>query len=197
MRRALLWVVLSLFTGPAFAKGWYTIEVLVFAQNHPVSSEIFPTNRQPAYAPQPVTLGSPELNEQADSDAVGRGAWQFLGEDSAVLQFMMERMEQSGNYRELYHATWRQPVGSKQETQPVYLRGGQTLPTKEGDIPELEGTLHFSESRYVHVDPRLWFNTEVEGERIYVDISESRRLSGFQAYYFDHPMFGMIVRVTR
>ncbi|WP_300411941.1 CsiV family protein [uncultured Alcanivorax sp.] len=30
-----------------------------------------------------------------------------------------------------------------------------------------------------------------------MDISESRRLSGFQAYYFDHPMFGMIVRVTR
>ena len=55
----------------------------------------------------------------------------------------------------------------------------------------------FSKSRYLHVTPQIWFNTESNGERLYVDIDEKRRLAGHQVYYFDHALFGMLVRVTR
>ena len=197
MLRALLLVVLALVANPGFAQSWYKVEVLIFARNHPASEEQWNTGLQPRYAAQSVTIGKPEASELADPDALARGAWQPLPEDDEVLRYMLERMEGTGDYRELYHAAWRQPIGDKSETLPVYVRGGQTLPTEEGDVPELEGTLQFHKSRYVHVDPRIWFNTAGSDERFYVDISESRRLTGHQVYYFDHPMFGMLVRVTR
>ena len=197
MLRACLLVVLGLLTSHSFAQSWYNVEVLVFARNHSGGEEIWPTDLQPRYASHSVTVGAPEASEYADPEAVAQGAWQPLPEDQTVLQYMMERMAGTGDYRQLYHKAWRQPVGNKGETLPVYLRGGQTLITDDGEVPELEGTLHFSESRYVHVDPRIWFNTESNGQRFYVDIAESRRLTGHEVYYFDPPMFGMLVRITR
>lgn len=196
MRRALLSMVLALVANSALAAGWYKVEVLVFARNHPVSEEIWDTGLQPRYASQSVTIGAPEQSDYVSASAVARGAWQPLAEEETSLQFMMERMASTGEYRELYHAGWRQTIGNKADTTPVYLRGGKTITTDDGEVPELEGTLHFSASRFVHVSPRLWLNTENNGERFYVDISEGRRLTGSDVYYFDHPMFGMLVRVT-
>ncbi|WP_290522358.1 CsiV family protein [Alcanivorax sp.] len=196
MRRALLLIILACLANPAFA-GWYKVEVLVFARNHPVSDEIWNTGLQPRYASQSVTIGAPEQSEYVASSEVARGAWMPISEEQTSLQYMMERMESTGDYRQLYHAGWRQTISNKGDTTPVYIRGGQTILTDEGEVPELEGTLHFSESRFVHVSPRLWLNTESSGERFYVDISEGRRLTGSDVYYFDHPMFGMVVRVTR
>ncbi|EDX90549.1 peptidoglycan binding protein CsiV [Alcanivorax sp. DG881] len=197
MHRALLLVVLVLLGNTAIAQRWYKVEVLVFAQNNASSEEIWAAGLQPHYASQAVPIGQPETSEVADPDAVARGAWQPLSQDDEVLRYMLERMEGTGDYRELYHAAWEQPIGSKAETLPVYVRGGQTLPTEDGEIPELEGTLQFSKSRYLHVTPQIWFNTESNGERLYVDIDEKRRLAGHQVYYFDHALFGMLVRVTR
>ncbi|MED5387347.1 MAG: CsiV family protein [Pseudomonadota bacterium] len=197
MLRAFFLAFLAAAANPALAQSWYNIEVLVFARNHASSEEIWPIHQQPRYGAHAITVGAPQANDQADPDALANGAWQPLSEDQTVLQYMMERMAGTGDYRQLYHKAWRQPIGSKDETLPVYLSGGRTLVTDDGDVPEMEGTLHFSESRYVHVDPRIWFNTQSDGQRFYVDIAESRRLTGHEVYYFDHPMFGMLVRLTR
>ena len=197
MLRAFVLAVLALMATPVIAQSWYNVEVLIFARDHGSSEEIWPADLQPRYAPRSVTIGAPQASEYADPDALSRGAWQPLPEDQTVLQYMMERMAGTGDYRQLYHKAWSQPIGDKGNTLPVYLSGGQTLTTGDGNVPELEGTLHFSESRYVHVEPRIWFNTQSNGQRFYVDIDESRRLTGHEVYYFDHPMFGMLVRITR
>lgn len=196
MRRALLMMALATVANSALAAGWYKVEVLVFARTQPVSEEIWNTALQPRYASQSVTIGSPSQSDYANASDVARGAWQPLSEEETSLQYMMERMASTGDYRELYHAGWRQTIGNKSDTTPVYLRGGRTITTDDGEVPELEGTLQFSESRFVHVSPRLWLNTESNGERFYVDISEGRRLTGSDVYYFDHPMFGMLVRIN-
>lgn len=197
MRRAVLLMILATMANSALAAGWYKVEVLVFARNYPVSDEIWDTGLQPRYASQSVTIGEPEQSDYVSANAVARGAWQPLSEEETSLQFMMERMASTGDYRELYHAGWRQPIGNKSDTTPVYLSGGRNIVTDDGAVPELEGTLQFSESRFVHVSPRLWLNTESNGERFYVDISQGRRLTGSDVYYFDHPMFGMLVRVAQ
>jgi len=197
MLRAFFLVVLALVANAAIAQSWYNIEVLVFARDHGGSDEIWPPDLQPRYASHSVTIGEPQVSEYADPDALSQGAWQPLPGDQTVLQYMMERMAGTGEYRQLYHKAWRQPIGNKSETVPVYLRGGQILSTDDGQVPELEGTLQFHQSRYVHVEPRIWFNTQSHGQRFYVKIDESRRLTGHEVYYFDHPMFGMLVRITR
>lgn len=135
MLRAFFLVVLALAATPAIAQSWYSVEVLVFARDHGSSEEIWPADLQPRYASRSVTIGEPQASEYADPEALSRGAWQPLPEDQTVLQYMMERMAGTGDYRQLYHKAWRQPIGNKSETLPVYLRGGQTLYTDDGEVP--------------------------------------------------------------
>lgn len=197
MHRALLFVALILLGNSAMAQRWYQVEVLVFAHNNTSNEERWAAGLQPRYASQAITIGQPESNELADPDAIARGAWLPLPQDDEVLRYMLERMESSGKYRELYHAAWQQPIGSETDTLPIYIRGDQMLINEAANVPELEGTLQFSESRYLHVKPQVWFNTESNGERLYVKIDEKRRLTGHQIYYFDHGLFGMLIRITQ
>ncbi|EKF75249.1 hypothetical protein A11A3_04695 [Alcanivorax hongdengensis A-11-3] len=195
MIRALLLAVLTLLASPALAEKWYQVEVLVFARQNSISDELWPLNLQPRYDSQAISLADP-MGTGADQDAFGRGAWQPLPEDDRILRYMLERMEGTGKYRELFHKAWRQPIGDKAETRPVYIQGGQQIPTEDGTVPELEGTLHFSLQRYLHVDPRIWFLAQSNGQKYYVDINQSRRMESKTVYYFDHPKFGMLIRLT-
>lgn len=63
--------------------------------------------------------------------------------------------------------------------------------------PELRGTLRFSLARFLHVQPNLWFTTENDlGERYHVPVQQSRRMRSEETHYIDHPLFGIVVRIT-
>lgn len=63
--------------------------------------------------------------------------------------------------------------------------------------PELRGTLRLSLARFLHVEPNLWFSGENdEGERYHVPITQSRRMRSEETHYIDHPLFGLIIRIT-
>ncbi|MDX1805067.1 MAG: peptidoglycan binding protein CsiV [Alcanivorax sp.] len=202
MFRAILLVVLALFAAtPALAEEsrapeWFKIEVLVFARQNSISDELWPLNLQPRYDSQAIRLSDP-ADSGADPQALARGAWQTLPEDDKILRYMLGRMQGTGKYRELFHEAWRQPIGSKRDTRPIYIRGGRSISTDDGTVPELEGTLHFSLQRYLHVDPRLWFLTQSNDKQFYVDIHQSRRMKSDEVTYFDHPKFGMLIRITK
>jgi hypothetical protein len=62
---------------------------------------------------------------------------------------------------------------------------------------ELQGALRFHLSRFLHVEPNLWFNTtSADGRRFWVRIDQSRRMRSEELHYLDHPLFGLLVRVT-
>jgi hypothetical protein len=103
-------------------------------------------------------------------------------------------LERDGRYRILAHAHWQQTVdaGPKPSAKPVRIAAGTpTNPT------ELDGTIRFSMSRYLHLDVNLLFRpqaaegTAAEAYRI----SEQRRVKSQETQYFDHPQFGVLVRV--
>jgi len=86
-------------------------------------------------------------------------------------------------------------------------RDGQltTLPQLELDeealaarqTRELQGALRFHLSRYLHVEPLLWYGHDnSEGERIWVKIDQNRRMRSEELHYLDHPLFGLFVRIT-
>lgn len=63
--------------------------------------------------------------------------------------------------------------------------------------PELRGTLRLSLSRFLHVEPNLWLSTDNDqGERYHVAITQSRRMRSEETHYIDHPLFGLLVRIT-
>ena len=62
---------------------------------------------------------------------------------------------------------------------------------------ELQGALRFHLSRYLHVEPLLWYGSDTsEGQRIWVKIDQKRRMRSEELHYLDHPLFGLLVRIT-
>jgi hypothetical protein len=62
---------------------------------------------------------------------------------------------------------------------------------------ELQGALRFHLSRFLHVESNLWFNTtSADGRRFWVRIDQSRRMRSEELHYLDHPLFGLLIRVT-
>ena len=80
-----------------------------------------------------------------------------------------------------------------------------TLPTLETEesndatmeTRELQGALRFHLSRYLHLEPLLWYGSDTEsGQRIWVKIDQNRRMRSEELHYLDHPLFGLLVRIT-
>lgn len=90
---------------------------------------------------------------------------------------------------------------------PAIDASGQitTLPTLETDegndtsmaMRELQGALRFHLSRYLHLEPLLWYGSDTDsGQRIWVRIDQNRRMRSEELHYLDHPLFGLLVRIT-
>ena len=63
--------------------------------------------------------------------------------------------------------------------------------------PELQGTIRLHLSRYLHVEPDLWYtSTSSEGVPFWVRINQNRRMRSDELHYIDHPLFGLLVRIT-
>ncbi|MCC1496279.1 CsiV family protein [Alcanivorax sp. 1008] len=75
----------------------------------------------------------------------------------------------------------------------------ETLESSEEPVAihELQGALRFHLSRYLHIEPILWFGSDTaEGQRVWVKIDQKRRMRSEELHYLDHPLFGLLVRIT-
>lgn len=90
---------------------------------------------------------------------------------------------------------------------PVMDSNGQitTLPELETEeenitaveIRELQGALRFHLSRYLHLEPLLWYGSDTDSsQRVWVKIDQNRRMRSEELHYLDHPLFGLLVRIT-
>ena len=100
------------------------------------------------------------------------------------------RLRRSGEYEILGHLSWQQQVPERGRPQPIYvnLNDGQ-----------LQGELAVTLGRYLHTSARLWFMPDnlVSGAGHYAQMVQSRRMRSATLHYFDHPLFGMIVRIDK
>jgi hypothetical protein len=173
------WLALTpaLAAAPAGTSANYEVEVLVFDEQLPEfeGSEIW---TRPARAPDPAATSIESLPPSPD----------FAGAVSA--------MRGDSRYRVLLHKRWVQPAESKTAVPPVLLATPDN---------ELNGTLHFYLSRFLHLELNVSYQphnsaigapggTSVEPP-IYM-IDEQRRVKSNDLNYFDHPKFGVLVRVT-
>ena len=64
-------------------------------------------------------------------------------------------MQNTGEYRILFHEAWAQPVMGINAAVPLVLdRSGDTQ-----DWPELQGSIKLHVARYLHLETRIWLNT--------------------------------------
>ena len=159
----------------------YEVEVLVFENRLPEleGGELWTRDTV-----QPL---GPEIN-----DAVTVGT--ALPESD--LTRVAEILENDGHYRILTHKRWLQNTEAKSTTRPMRIN------SMDG---ELDGTLRFYLSRFLHVEislaysepgvPTLYTVTPATPGLLY-RISEQRRVKRKDVHYFDHPKFGALVRVA-
>jgi hypothetical protein len=147
----------------------YDIEVLVFENRQPglEGGEVLRAQRQEATDTE--TAASPEGVPDPDS----------------TLSLAAAELARSGQHRVLAHKRWQQNAAGKAETTPLRLQSpGQ----------ELDGTLRFYFSRFLHVELNLTLQ-EGAGGTAY-QLAEHRRVRPQEVHYFDHPRLGALVRVT-
>lgn len=100
-------------------------------------------------------------------------------------------LEQDGSYRVLAHQHWQQTIDAKTVAKPVRVVAANPA--------ELEGMVRFYMSRHLHLDVNLLFRQTAAGsdtgESLVFHLSEQRKLKSQETHYFDHPKFGVLVRV--
>jgi hypothetical protein len=119
----------------------------------------------------------------------GEGAGGYLPLSAARqrMQGVYRVLRSSGEYRPLLHLTWEQPGLTPARARPVLLPSDSEL---------IEGTVKLRRTRYLHVDLDLMYVLG-SGPGNYVRLVEERRVKLNELHYFDHPLFGAIVQVTR
>jgi len=105
-----------------------------------------------------------------------------------------QRIKEDGRYRILMHKRWVQSPEAKSTSQMVRLDDGV----------ELDGFVRFYLSRFLHVEVDLaltkptsggLFSSETDINQLY-RLTQQRRVKSQEIHYFDHPLFGALVRVA-
>ena len=155
----------------------YDIEVLVFENRLPE------LQGDELLARDPATVRRQALDAAVPPEAQ-------TGQPT-LLPVITDLLEKDGRYRILASSHWRQTL----EANPRPA----VKPTRIASAAagELEGAVRFSLSRYLHLDVNMLFrdiSTSLPQPVLY-QIHEQRRIKSQETHYFDHPRFGVLVRV--
>ncbi len=162
-------LILAPTVWPATGATLYDIEVLVFE------------NRQPGLEGGEAWKELRKETGSAETAASPEG----VPEPNSTLSRAADALARGGQHRVLAHKRWQQNADAKSETTPLRLQNqGQ----------ELDGTIRFYFSRFLHVELNLTLQ-ESGGGTTY-QLAEHRRVRPQEIYYFDHPKLGALIRVT-
>ena len=175
---SLLLVVLSVLTLAAHAQDerWYKVELLIFSRTQlaneemeiwePTPTLLYPTRYQFLTAPNTplpnaasidLNLPIPGPNEPGNimETAPRPTPFTLLTQSDMAFQRRALQMERSGKYRVLFHQSWLQPMVDKAAASDIVLDHSGD----EQQWPELQGSIKFYLSRYLHMETNLWLNT--------------------------------------
>ncbi|HLQ27114.1 MAG TPA: CsiV family protein [Acidiferrobacterales bacterium] len=172
----------------------YEIEVVVFENKLPELAG----DEQWAPLSPPVIAGLKDAIEPNDAPAASSSS------PAPSLAPAVAALGRDPSYRILAHKLWVQTAEAEKDAKPVRIRSKQA--------GELDGVMKLYVSRFLHLEVDLLFRGEntanlnatanpsvtvvaPAGEQLY-EISETRRVKSKEIHYFDHPKFGLVVRIT-
>jgi len=207
MKKILLGSLLLLFSNLANAK-WYQVEMVVF--EHLVadtSGEFWNTGDVPDYSRAIELVTGTEAPN----------AFKMLPSSRYKLGGVNKVLKLSSGYRPVYHVAWQQPELTKSRAKKVHIKNPEA---------KINGTINLRGGHLLHLDLDISYfidlftesvtsfseeNISVAGEDAeeieadeeiimsgtYAQMKETRRIKLNELHYFDHPLFGVIMRVTR
>ena len=187
----LMWV--TLMPHPAIAQEnnfRISLEMVVFTQLDPEASTedilVTPLELPPVQTyPAPIRL--PDAGPVTPPMPAGVVA---LTRAQYALDGIWTAMRRSAEYRPLAHFAWAMPADWTGEAIPLRLS------TLVADTLPFSGLVTLEEDRFVLVtlDVRMPADEDARGE---YRLTERRRLQLGEVHYFDHPRFGVIMRMFR
>ena len=172
----------------------FKVEMIVFEYTNA------PANSEDWTGPTPA--------ESADIAAAPRPKkaalqYQSVPEEAYELGEITAKMRRSRDFRPLIHTAWTQPGYRKDEAPPLSLQRVARLPSR------LNGRATLYLSRYLHLNVDLKLraragtaaandaNSFVQAVDTPVySLLEQRRLRSGELHFFDHPQFGVLVKVS-
>jgi hypothetical protein len=160
---------------------FYEIEVVVFENRIP------DLEGDEHWARDPGKSAGTDMNESVS-------AGEKPAADSA-LSATAAALESSGRHHVLAHLRWQQSAEAKSVSKPVKVMSADGA---------LEGALRFYSSRFLLLDVNLTLREAASGGMSAgtgqitpaYRLTEARRVKSSETYYFDHPKFGALVRVS-
>ena len=202
-------VFATMLAMPASASGrWFAIEVIVFED---LRSDGFDAERWPVDPGKPSLHNTVELTDWPAGESAGTAhAYRIVKRSELSLDAVWKRLRSSAHYRPFLHLGWQLPGLSRGTARPVHVSPhlGRSRPgTPEsvgGERPTVYGTVKVSLARYLHVEIDLVYQRPAVGETAASSpapdrfrIMSERRMRAGELHYFDHPLFGVLMQVTR
>lgn len=200
MIKILLSCLLLLSSNLAFAK-WYQVEMVVF--EHLVadtSGEQWNSDATPDYG-NAISL---------ETDPNGSNAFKMLPSSRYKLGGVNKVLKLSSQYRPVHHVAWQQPELTKSRAKKVHIKNPDA---------KIDGTINLRGGHLLHLDVDIAYfvdlltesvtsftdeedivgegNEEIVMRGTYAQMKETRRIKLNELHYFDHPLFGVVMRVTR
>jgi len=160
------------------------IEVLVFEYiNGGAGSEATPRAQDPEYRDRYVL-----------SEPAGPGWYRVIPASKQRLAGASGVLGRSSRTRLLMHTGWQQP---SRDSRRIVLRADNGGPGDRGNpgMPSVEGWLELQAGRGLRVHLEFDHVREVDGELTEFRMSQIRVVNPGEIQYFDHPAFGVLVRV--
>lgn len=127
----------------------------------------------------------PDWGGALDLKNMNGGGFTALSPGSFKMGGVYRVLRSSQNYQPLLHRAWMQQG----------LPGARARPVRvSSDNGQIEGTVKLRQARFLDVDVDLIYAI---GTEKYARLQESRRMKLKELHYFDHPLFGAIIQVTR
>lgn len=152
----------------AYATTFYQIEVIIFDQatRAALDSQVFPEPRQ---LPD-MTHARPVADMPAAALPLQEG--------------VISAMQKTSDYQVIGHFAWLQEGWPKNNATPVLIRNR-----------DVEGVITFSHNRFAHIDSNIIYTRNGYGGANSFQLRASERVDYNKLYYFDNPIFGMLVIV--
>lgn len=204
MKKIVILIILLSFNTQANA-AWYRVEMVMFEHLYSDAGEEINSGTRNL----PDVTGSVELvdtgSERLPYQIVSRGLHQLGG--------VYNELKASSEYRPFSHFAWQQPGLGQSRARYVHIRYPRISGDNIDGPAKLDGTVRLRVGYLLHIDIDLAYffdmqhvpaansndNPTLSGSSQvnFTRMTESRRLKLNEIHYFDHPLFGVLVRVSR
>jgi len=174
---------------------WYSVEYIIFKINTAHEQTKEPWGKEPFSLPETVI----SLNTVKPSNRI-----KPLTANQLQLHGAYNRLNRLASYSPIKHGGWLQALNEKDTLRPIHV-------LKNSVDNELNGIITFRRGRFLHIDLDLQLSEQIKSILLQNPVSnhveqtpttlyrlkQTRRIKTGDLHYFDHPKFGVIVKVEK